>query len=253
MSSFNANSQMYNISTENEVAAILSHFNSDFVLGIVDYNFNNRLSGNVLPIPNIIGSFEQNFKDIKTNYNSNLLEIERVRLETYKEIIEFICNKYGAKFNYNDDLDLYSSAYYIYDFFISNYYNNLVNFLSTYIYKERNGIYESMGLYELKKNKDSSTIYGKKIYKDIKLAVINANLEYVLQNMMSYDIDIINILYMIYDKNIAMFLLSIVQFNYLNGDFYKNVYMSILNTEYKANLITSIRLEIQKMSIDVCE
>ena len=250
MSSFNANNQMYNISTENEVASILSHFNSDYIISIVEYNFQNRLSDNILPTPNIVTSFEQNFKEIKDNYTANLPEVEKVRLETYKEIIDTICREYHVSFMYNDDIDMYSAGYYIYDFFIANFYKYMVLFLSNYIYKERNGIYDSMELHEFKKNKDSSTIYGKKIYKDIKLAVINANLDYVLNNMRTFDIDISCILYGIYDKNVAGFILSIIQFDY---DFYKVAYMDILNTDYKSNLITSIRLEIQKMSVDIVE
>lgn len=250
MSSFIANSQTYNINTENEVASILSHFNSDFIISIVNYNFNNRIIDTVLPTPNIVTSFEQNFKDIKSRYNTDIDKIETVRLQTYKEIIDTICSKYGIIFLYNDDLDLYSAAYYIYDFFISNFYNYMIYFLSNYIYKERNGIYESMHLNDLKKNKDSSTIYGKKIYKDIRLAVINANLDYILQNMRTYDINIGNILYTVYNRNIASFLITILKFD---NDFYNTFYMSILDSEYKSSLITNLRLEIQKLSIDIIE
>ena len=40
-------------------------------------------------------------------------------------------------------------------------------------------------LAEFKKNKDSSTIYTKKMYKNTKVAIIISNLEYVIQNVVS--------------------------------------------------------------------
>ena len=248
MSGFIANSSEYNISTENEISVVLSHFNSEFVFDIITNNLQ-RKNYNSIPAPNVVDSIENNFKIIKENYKYELQQIEGVRIQTYKEIIKTICDAYNIKFNDEIDVDYFSAAHYIYDFLIANFSTYLVSFFANFIYKERNSIFESMNLNSMKKSKDSSTIYGKKMYKDIKIAVINANLEYVVNNICSYDISLSTILSFVYpDKNIV---------NYLNNvllpiqDFYKYHYASIFNTDIKSIILTNIRLTLHTMAINV--
>lgn len=249
MSNFTANSNMYNINTENEVAVILSHFESNFIFDIIKDNLQKKYNYNYISAANIAASFEQNFKNIKTMYNSSedVNQIENVRISTYKEIINIICTEYQLQFNDSGDLDYYTAAYYLYDFLVSNFSKNMISFFANYIYKERNSIYEILNLNNMKKNKDSSTLYGKKMYKDIKLAVINANLEYVMDNICVYDISLQNILSTVYtDKNIIIYLNNIISPIY---DFFKLSYVPVMQSQLKPIVLSNIRFEIQKLSI----
>lgn len=245
MSQFVSNFFNYNINTEGEISRILSHFNSEFIFDIIKDNLQQKYSYTPIAAPNIIASFEQNFKQIKDQYQTGYDEIDAVRLNTYREIINIICNEYNLVFNDDDNLDYYSAAFYLYDFLVSNFAPYMTFFFANYIYKERNSIYESLDLGNLKKNKDNSTVYGKKIYKDIKLAIITANVDYIIDNMCNYDISLMDILESIYpNKNIINYIYSIIS---PREDFFKSVYVNILRGEARPIYLSSIKLELHRI------
>ena len=103
---------------------------------------------------------------------------------------------------------------------------------------------------DLKKNKDTSTIYGKRIYKDIKLAIINANIEMVINQINSMDIKFYNIVEMIYgaESEHARYLLSMVSDN--NNDFFNTIYVSMFNSDIRSDIITNIRLKLQELAMN---
>lgn len=250
MSSFTANMQNYNVVTENEVAVVLSHYNSDFVFSIVDNAMKRRfLEVPIIAVPNVVGAWEQNFKAIRAQYGAeNNEEIMRVRNETYKEIIDDICGEFKLSFTIDDTVDLYSAAYHLYDLFVCKFIENMTTFFANYIYKERASIYDSLGLADKKKNKDSSTIYGKKIYKDIKLAVINANIDMVVSEICSMDIPFASIISLIYGNNseLKRYIISIVS---ADSDFMDNVYVPVMNSFIRPDIITSIRFKLQEIAM----
>ena len=250
MSSFTANIQNYNVVTENEVAVVLSHYNSDFVFSIVDNAMKRRfLEVPIIAVPNVVGAWEQNFKAIRAQYGAeNNEEIMRVRNETYKEIIDDICGEFKLSFTIDDTVDLYSAAYHLYDLFVCKFIENMTTFFANYIYKERSSIYDSLGLADKKKNKDSSTIYGKKIYKDIKLAVINANIDMVVSEICSMDIPFASIISLIYGSNseLKRYIISIVS---ADSDFMDNVYVPVMNSFIRPDIITSIRFKLQEIAM----
>lgn len=250
MSSFTANMQNYNVVTENEVAVVLSHYNSDFVFSIVDNAMKRRfLEVPIIAVPNVVGAWEQNFKAIRAQYGAeNNEEIMRVRNETYKEIIDDICREFKLSFTIDDTVDLYSAAYHLYDLFVCKFIENMTTFFANYIYKERSSIYDSLGLADKKKNKDSSTIYGKKIYKDIKLAVINANIDMVVSEICSMDIPFASIISLIYGSNseLKRYIISIVS---ADSDFMDNVYVPVMNSFIRPDIITSIRFKLQEIAM----
>ena len=249
MSSFVTNSNSYNITSEKEISVILSHFEPDYVFGIIKDNITQRFRYNQLSIPNIVGSFESYFKQLFVTYTDadSINQIQTTRLETYKEIISILCSEFQFRFNYEEVNDLYSAAYYLYSFLVSDFSNNIVSFFGNFIIKERNNIYESLKLNDLKKSKDNSTLYNKKIYKNNKLAIINANLDYVIDNICVFDITLSDMLNNIYnDKNIVKFLENTLLPVY---DFFKTVYVPVIQSHLKPMLLTDIRLYIQTQYI----
>lgn len=245
MSQFVSNFLTYNINTEGEVARMLSHFNSEFIFDVIRDNLNQRFNYTPIAAPNIVSSFEQNFKLIKENYHTDHDQIDTVRLSTYKEIIDIICKEHKLEFIDNDNLDYYSAAFYLYDFLVSNFSTYMAFFFASFIYKERNSIYESLDLNNMKKNKDSSTLYGKKMYKDTKLAVITANLDYIIDNVCTYDIPLYAILEFIYpDRNIVNYIASIVS---PIDDFFKSNYVPLLNGNPRTLFLSNIKFEMHKI------
>lgn len=250
MSSFNANSQAYNIATENELAEVLSHYSSEFVFSIIDKSMSNRfLTVPSVAIPNVVGAWEQNFKAIIAQYGSDsTMEVARVRSETYREIIDAICKEFNLNFTIDDSVDLYSAAYQLYDLFVCNFAESLTTFFANFIYRERSSLYDSLGLADMKKNKDSSTIYGKKIYKDIKLAIINANIDMVIREVCAMEFPFHAIISLICGNTseLKKYILTIVS---ADNTFFQNAYVTALNSDIRAELITAIRIKLQKLAL----
>lgn len=250
MSSFNANFQNYNVVAENELAEVLSHYNSDFVFNIVNDAIQNRFKEiSIIARPNVVWAWNQNFETITAQYGPSN-EINRVKNDTYKEIIEIICKAFGLDYAVEDPIDMYFCAGYLYDLLVCNFNEYLSTFYTKLIYKERVSLYESLNLSDLKKNKDTSTIYGKRIYKDIKLAIINANIEMVINQINSMDIKFYNIVEMIYgaESEHARYLLSMVSDN--NNDFFNTIYVSMFNSDIRSDIITNIRLKLQELAMN---
>jgi len=245
MSGFIAGNIEYNITTESEVAEILSHFNSEYILNVIRDNILRKHNFYPMNPPNIVMAYDTNFKILQNNYPEKSVDIENVRIETYKEIIDILCREYQLQFN-DIDQDYYSTAFYLYNFLLSEFSSCLINFFANFIIKEKNSLYDSTGLVDMKKNKDTSTIYNKKIYKNTKLAIINANLEHVIDNICTYDISLNTVLSNIYfDKNIVRHIESVITPIY---DFFKTSYVPIVQSEIKPLLLTNIRFQIQRMS-----
>jgi len=247
----NNGNRLFNVVNENQLTSILSHYNTEFVLSIVDNAIVSRFNTNaILRQPNVVAAWEQNFKQLLSDFedsSSSKQQILQVREDTYKEIIAKICNEFQLNFTIDENIDWYSAAFYLYDFFVSNFNINLTNFFSSYIYKERSDIYDSMDLASFRKNKDSSTLYGKKTYKDIKLAIISSNAGFVIDNLCGIDIslaDIFNVLYK--QKELAYYMSTLVT---SKGDFFKDYFASILNTPIRPILLTEIRMQINAIAM----
>lgn len=240
--------RFYEMGTEQELSAILSHYDSNFVYDTINFQVNRvkNTAYNLTPIPNIVAAWEANFKAIIDQYGSEAMtQIQEVRQETYNEIIRIICSAYNLNFTI-DDVDPYAAAYTLYDVFVCNMSNNIVKFFSSYIYKERSAIYDSMGLAEYKKNKDSSTIYGKRMYKDIKLAVINANIIKVIDNICgSMEFDYLTFITTSVDNiDIANYILTITSDQ---GGFFEQNVIHMIKANY-AEYVTCIRFTIQEIA-----
>ena len=244
----NQYTHLYSAQVEGSLAEMLSHFESTFVFSVLDVNMKKRFEfgQTISSNPNIVNAWEENFNFIIGAYGpESVQEVTRVRNETYQEIIDTICKEFGLNFTI-DDVDLYSSASILCDFLVNGFTKNLVTFFTTYIYRERNNLYDSLNLSPLKKNKDSSTIYAKKMYKDIKLAVISANIDTVVHAICGMDIPYDVIVSTIYGANspIARHILSITS---TSLEFFSKVYGSVLNSEVRAEILTSIRLGLQNI------
>ena len=243
---------LFNVINENQLTSILSHYNSEYVLSIVASAITSRFNTNsVIKQPNVVAAWEQNFKQLLDDFEDSadsLVKIKEVRENTYREIIEMICREFHLNFTIDENVDWYSAAYYLYDFFVCNFNSNIINFYARYIYNERREIYDSLGLENLRKNKDTSTQYGKRIYKDIKLAIINANIDYVVTNLFGIDINLSDIFEVVYSNNIELvkYLCGLVT---QQDDFYQNFYVTMMQSPMKPILLTEIRFAIQSQTL----
>lgn len=239
------------VATENELTEVLSHYDSEFVLSIVTEAMKARYS--IVPIleaPNVVGAWEQNFKAILAQYGEGYrVEIEEVRSATYKSIIDAICMEFGLAFTIDQDIELFAAAYNLYNFFVCNFSQNLVSYFAQTIYNNKSAMYDGMELAEMKKNKDSSTLYAKKVYKDIKLAVINANIDKVITEMCDtmepglYDI----IALVGQPKDIVNYFITIVADR--SRSFFNTAYGAVLKSDMRPSLISNIQIRLQEIAM----
>lgn len=244
--SINTNNSDYAIRTDSDFAELLRYFNNDFIKGVVETNIENNFRPFVQTIPNLIKSYELMFKDKLIEFPDKRNEIDDLRRDVYMMVIDTICNKFDLSINSEVDFDPFSLAMYMYDFFISNFTQNIIFFFTNYIIKEKKSIYNDYKLIDFKKNKDSSTLHAKKMYDDPELMAIIPNAGYILNNMRGLDISLSSILTNIFSyPEPATFVSTTIQDK---GDFFKNHYCIFCSgdNEHNPPFITLIKLELQK-------
>ena len=236
-----SNSNIYQVNAERDISVILSKFNTDFIYDCLENAINTKNNSQFrIPNPNLVRSLEDNFIFMQQTYPDDKQNILACREETYKEIIHYLCEKFNLSFN-NEEVDLYSTAYYLYDFLVSNYLSNLTLFFAKFILREKNNLYKSFNLDRFKKS--SNINYGKKVIKDPILATILIQISYVIDQIAVHDFSFDDIVRTTYDNNdIANFIVSVFDDKEYFYNFYKQ---ELTNTFIRPNIITNIRLMIQ--------
>lgn len=239
-------SQAYNINLENEVSRLLSHFESDFVLDVVENNTESRLRFNTIPMANLCGSFEQTFKTLLANYPASAEQIMIVRSKTYGEIIDVLCKGHNLSFKDPMNTDLYGIAYYLYGFLVSDFQKIMVNYLIRLILREKENLLPVIGYDDTKKS-TVSTINGIRVEKDSKIITLSAHLPEVIGIISTLPITLADIIANTYsDPAIIEYMSSVM---YDNGNFFKDIYMAQFNDpEYNTILMSNISLELHTAS-----
>ena len=238
------NDQVYTMVAEGEIAQLLSQFSDAYVMDVIDNSLTNRFDYNpVSAKPNIVASFEMNFKDMLNRFPNDADNTISVRHETYQTIINKICDTYGLQYVGNDP-DLFSIAYNLYDFLVSGYARNIITFFSRYIYANKDVLYSNMGLERYKKSKDSATSYIKKQYNDPIVATVIARTKDVIYYISGFDIPIYQFLTTVYDPGIANYIAQSIQPTGITNLFKDEFCAKVLETP---SLMTEIRAAIQQM------
>ena len=76
------NDQIYNMVAEGEVATLLSPFSNSYVMDVINNSIRNRFAYNpAVSNPNIVNSYEINFKDMLGRFPSDADNIMFIRYE----------------------------------------------------------------------------------------------------------------------------------------------------------------------------
>ena len=249
---FQYNPAITNVNIDNQLAGILSRFGDDYILDIVKDSINNRFRLYDLPRPNIVNAFEITFKELTDGFTSNTDEILSTRTRVYNNIINIICNYYDFIFIQNDDTDIFSAAYWLYDTFVSNFTASLINFYTLYLIRERKSIDLALNLVEMNKINETTYIYSRKLFKDPSLAGSHCNLEYVIDQISNFDINLYTILSTVYSGSnidIGNYIASIITDT--TGMFFKKYYESFIFGKEAADILTLIKLNLQQLGSEI--
>ena len=245
---FQYNPAITNVNIDNQLAGILSQFNDDYIMDIIKDSLDDKFRLYGLPHPNIVSALENTFKQLTDGFSANTEEIAGTRKRIYLNIINFICDYYDFTFNDSDEVDYYSIAYWLYDFLVSNFTEHLKNFFTFFLINERNSIYSALNLSQPRKDNDNTFVYSKKLFNDPKLAMIHCNLDYVITEIATFNIDLRSILLFVYQSNpnIADYITGLVRDN--TGNFFMNFYQSyVINSKDSADVLTYIKLSLQQL------
>lgn len=237
--------ELYEINNEYNVTDILAHFDSNYILNIIEDKLENISFATSQIEPNIVVSFENNFKNMNDKFPGDSQNIRNIREQVYRDIIRILTNKFNLQFNMSDEnIDLYTAAYYLYDFLMSHRNNIMVNFFTAFIINNKESLCATLNIEEFRKGKDSAAAYSKRVYQDNKFAIISANMPAVINYISTLDITLLNIFQSTYkDIKLVQFLDNAFADK---GNFFKDHYCSILTKpEELPIIITNIRLALQ--------
>ena len=198
-------------------------------------------------VGNLIYALESQFKINDANFPDYQLETKARREEIYFNILTALCKSHGLSLNLNENTDMYSLTYFLYEFMISKFTINIINFFTNYIISETTTLYDYMNLKD-KKSKDTSTLYSKKLFKDNnKLAAIHANLEIVIDSICGFDIDMGTLISVSTgDANITALILSNI--SEISNLFRILFVPYVKDPRYKAIIITLVRMRLQEVA-----
>ena len=236
----------YVIISNRELSSVLTYFSPEMVERVIDDNLEDRIRDRSPVIGNMVESYESNFKLAVDSYADINRELTEYRYNTYRMIISKLCRIHNLSVTIPENEDPYTLAYYVYDFLISRFQDNIINFFFNYINQEKDQLYERLSLEDLRKSKDSTSIYTKKISKngDVKMAVICANLHSVLYNIAGFDITLEDIFHYVYlgYPNISAYLTERIADL---GNFYHQYIAPVITGIDNQVIITHLRLLLQ--------
>lgn len=184
MAGFLSNNKAYEVQANNQVASLLAEFDSGYIMGVIEDTLNQVFTHfDIISRPNIVQSFETNFKEMYNIYESDLDNINQCRIETYQTIIDYICKKFQLYFRQPENVDLYTLAYFLYDFFVSRMNVYMIQFYVKHIIAEKENLINFLNIEELKKEKDPNFVYNQRVYGNDMMASIATNLPIVLKTL----------------------------------------------------------------------
>ena len=250
---FQYNPAVTNVNIDNQLAGILGQFGDDYILDALDNALNNRFNPYQASNPNLVYAYELTFKNLSGGFGANNPDIINTRNKTYLNIINKICNFYGLNFNPHEDTELYSAAFWLYDFFVSSFSEHLKMFYAMYLIQEKDALNSAFNFSQLRKENDATYSYSKKLFKDPVLAAIHCNIDYVINQIDSFNISLDNILSIVYSNQaptLAPYIASIVSDP--TGGFFRNFYQTfVLNSPDSADIMTYIKLALQQIGGDI--
>lgn len=249
--SFITNNTEFGIVSDSEITSIITNFSDEMIMDIISRNIENKFRPYQYYVGNLIAAMESSFKSNAENYPQFFNESNQRRNEMYSKILMHLCSLHGLSLHVDENTDLYSLTYFLYDFTVSRFTINIINFFANYIVNETTTLYEYLNLSEAKKNKDSTTLYSKKVFKgNSKLATIHANLEIVMDSICGFDINmetLINITTQ--DKNITTLLTSNISEIH---NLFRVLFVPYINDpRYRAVIITLVRMRLQEMEANI--
>lgn len=234
------------VDTDMAIGTILSNFETPWIMHTIQDSLEMRFRPFADPMPNFVDILNRQFEQLKVEGPDYVEKIDSVKYETYREIIDTICQYYNLSFTEPfeqiNPAELYGIARTIYEVFISRFTDYTIDFFIRYIINNSDSIYAYLVADDnVKKPKEKDAMA--RSYIDPKFQLIHANVNKVILNMAAYDIPLDTLLGYFLDPNSAV---RLSQCLVDKGDIFRNYYaIYLLDNRYMAQLLTAIKLRLQ--------
>lgn len=233
------------VATDYGIATILGNFSDDMIGDIIKEALNYKFrpfSTREPNYPEILNNQLNIVKYHSTGYDEN---IEECRSQVLGTIIDTINEYYNLTINNPvPEEQLYTLSYVIYQIFVSEFTERMINFFTQFIINNINSILNTMKA----EDKVVKSIYAKKIYNNTDYIVIYDNIDKVLNILAGLDIPLESLIEYLSDKNTSDLICSYIADC---GDIYKDKFVPyLLNPATNADVMTEIRFKFVQATME---
>ena len=225
------------IETDYEIASILNNFDDDIITDIISESLQYRLRVFGLRManyPEILCGSINNILTHSVGHDQEIIEKKEALLLT---IINTIAEYYG--FEIAEEIQpeqLYTVCYIIYQLFVSEFTDRMLNFYTQYIIDNMDSLIKY-----IKPEESSKSVYAKKIYNNQELGVIYDNISKVMDVIAGLDIALPELITYLSDKTTSDFLCNYI--GAVDDIFKKHFAIFITDPTTKADVITAVRFK----------
>ena len=248
----NSTNSDFAIMCDNDIAAILQNFSEESILNILDSILKgdgiaqSLVYGQGYVLSNMVKTYEDNYIIAQSQYPSCSNELRMLRNNVYHAIMNRLCDHYSLSY-IDDGSDPFTLASHMYEFLVSDFSVIMINFLTRYIFKEVNNLYDMLKVLSETGNAVIIHTTNPDGSSASKLDTVLDNLKVVITNMLGMDIPLEAIINDTYcNERVSLFLNSHISDN---GDFFKNKVGSFIKSHLPL-IITNIRLSIKQNGMD---
>lgn len=240
------NRAMAGISTDYEIASILGNFSDVMITDMINESIKYRFRPYGLRLPNYPEILTSNLNNVLHHSAGHDQEIIDKKEDVQMTIINLIGESYGFQLINEDDIpsqNLYPLCYLLYQIFVSEFTDRMLNFYTQYIINNMEDI-----LKYIKQDEMVKSTYSKKIYNtNQELGIIYDNMSKVMDIIAGLDIQLPELVTYLSTKETSDFICSYIE---ATDDIYKkNFAIFAIDPTTIADVVTSVRFRFVQATI----
>lgn len=243
----NNNKVVAGISTDYEIASILNNFSDFLITDMINESIKYRFRPFGLRLPNYPDIFTSNLNNVLVHSVDHDEEIIEKKEEVQRLIIDTIGENFGFQVSSEIPTEqLYPLCYLLYQIFVSEFTDRMLNFYTQYIIDNMDEI-----LKYIKQDEVTKSSYSKKIYNNQDLGIIYDNMIKVMDIVAALDIRLPELITYLSTQETSDFICSYIE--EIDDIYKKNFAVYITNSTTIADVITSVRLKFVQATIENVE
>ena len=88
----------YTLTSEYNLAEMLEHFDSNYIMDVINNKINTINYASTLSEPNMVSSLEEEFKIMYERFPDDETNTKQIRVQLYEDIIHLLCDRFNLQF-----------------------------------------------------------------------------------------------------------------------------------------------------------